>query len=135
MNGDLFILRGVPGCGKSTVAETIAAQGGKVISADNFFIKEDGTYDFDINKLGDAHNWAQSEAEKALSSGIAKVVIANTNSREKEMKPYQKMGEKYNYRVHVLVVENRHGSNDIHSVPSEAKERMENSIRNSLKLK
>jgi hypothetical protein len=40
------------------------------------------------------------------------------------MEPYFKLGEEFNYRVHVITVENRHGSNNIHSISQEQLEKM-----------
>jgi hypothetical protein len=35
------------------------------------------------------------------------------------MKPYFEMAERYNYRIHTIIVENRHGNKNIHNVPDE----------------
>jgi len=42
------------------------------------------------------------------------------------MEPYITMAEENGYTVFSLIVENRHGSNNIHGVPSESIERMKN---------
>ena len=48
-----------------------------------------------------------------------KIVVANTFTEEWEMKPYFEMAERYNYRIHTVIVENRHGNKNIHNVPDE----------------
>ena len=61
--GDLILLRGIPGSGKSTLGEIILQCPGssspEVLSADNFFIDEKGDYNFDGSKLKQAHNECQ----------------------------------------------------------------------------
>ena len=48
----LIILRGVPGCGKSTVAEVLSNNGKyPVCTADDFFMK-DGEYKWNPKQLG-----------------------------------------------------------------------------------
>ena len=52
------------------------------------------------------------------------IVVSNTFTTEKEMKPYYKLAEQYGYRVHSLIVENRHGGINEHNVPDETLEKM-----------
>ena len=56
----------------------------------------------------------------------AKIVVANTFTQEWEMDEYFKMAERYNYRVHTVVVENRHGNENIHGVPEDKLQQMKN---------
>lgn len=59
---ELFLLRGLPGAGKSTLAKTI---GGKHFEADMYFIK-DGEYKFEADKLKMAHNWCAIQTQIAM---------------------------------------------------------------------
>ena len=127
----LYILRGLPGCGKSTTAERLAPPS-QIFEADKYWYLEDGTYKFDITKLGEAHRWCQSEVEStmhfneefpACSKDV--IVVSNTNTTEKEMKPYLELAERYDYMVVSLIVENRHGNKSIHGVPEVTLEKME----------
>ena len=52
----LYIVRGIPGSGKSTFAKTL---GGQHYESDMFFINENGEYNFDVTKIKDAHQWCQ----------------------------------------------------------------------------
>ncbi len=54
MENTLYIVRGIPGSGKSTFAKTL---GGQHYEADMFFIDENGVYNFDFTKIKDAHQW------------------------------------------------------------------------------
>jgi predicted kinase len=122
--GDLILLRGVPGSGKSTLGDVILYSPGStntnnVLSADDFFIDENGNYNFDIGKIKEAHNQCQLKCAERMKLQLSKIVVANTFTQNWEMKPYFEMAERYHYRVHCIIVENRHGNKNIHDVPEE----------------
>ena len=121
---ELFLLRGLPGSGKSTLAKLL----GKIhFEADMFFMKE-GVYQFDITKLRDAHQWCQLTVEEYMMNsyeGLYKrIIVSNTFTMEWEMQPYFDLAEKHGYRVYSLIVENRHGGENVHNVPKEKIEEM-----------
>ena len=121
----LFILRGLPGSGKTTIAHMLSSLGASVYSAEDFFIDiNTGEYNFDLNKLH-AHRICRNNVHAALVGGDELVVVHNTNTTVKEMKPYYELAEQYGYQVHSLIVENRHGGQNVHDVPEEALDRME----------
>ena len=128
--GDLILLRGLPGSGKTTLAEVIlqSNQGTRpdVLSADNYFMDEKGNYNFDTSKLKEAHNNCQQACADRMRLEFSKIVVANTFTEEWEMKPYFEMAERYKYRVHTIVVENRHDSKNIHNVPEDKLKQMQN---------
>lgn len=122
--GDLILLRGVPGSGKTTLGEVILYTPGSnntnnVLSADDFFIDENGNYNFDPTKLKEAHNQCQLKCAERMKLQLSKIVVANTFTQDWEMKTYFEMAERYRYRVHTVVVENRHGNRNIHEVPED----------------
>lgn len=126
--GDLILLRGVPGSGKTTLGNAILFTNQSniqdVLSADNFFINEKGEYIFDFTKLKEAHNDCQVKCAERMRNQFSKIVVANTFTQEWEMEPYFVMAERYNYRIHTVIVENRHGNKNIHNVPEEKIEQM-----------
>lgn len=127
--GDLILLRGLPGSGKTTLGDIILTSKqphSVLLSADDFFTNTLGEYNFDATKLKDAHNDCQFRCESMMKIGLKKIVVANTFTQEWEMKPYFKMAEKHNYRVHSLIVENRHDGKNVHNVPHEKIEQMKN---------
>ena len=118
--GDLILIRGLPGAGKSTVASLIMTGGGmtdKVIEADTYFYDHMGNYNFDATKLSAAHNYCKSMVEDYMKMMKPKIVVSNTFTQEWEMDAYYNLATKHGYRVHTLIVENRHGSKSIHDVP------------------
>jgi predicted kinase len=121
--GELILLRGIPGSGKTTLAKILlqirVTDEPEVLSADDFFENENGEYNFDASKLKEAHNYCQFRCSERMRQQKAKIIVANTFTQEWEMEIYYEMAKRYNYRVHTLIVENRHGSENIHDVPSE----------------
>lgn len=119
--GDLILLRGIPGSGKTTFASVILQQPNnnpqEILSADDFFEGENGEYNFDSTKLKEAHNYCQFRCSERMRQQKVRIVVANTFTQEWEMDEYFKMAERYNYRVHTVIVENRHGNENVHGVP------------------
>jgi len=134
--GDLILLRGIPGSGKSTLGEiilqTTQQQKPDVLSADNFFVDENGVYNFDSTKLKEAHNMCQQKCAERMRLEFSKIVVANTFTQEWEMQPYFEMANRYGYRIHTLIVENRHGSKNVHNVPDDKLEQMKDRFEISL---
>jgi predicted kinase len=128
--GDLILLRGLPGSGKSSLGDIILRNPNSnpldVLSADNFFIDDKGVYNFDGSKLKQAHNDCQQKCAERMKLEISRIVIANTFTEDWEMETYYEMAKRYKYRVHSVIVENRHGSTNIHNVPEEKLEQMKN---------
>ena len=127
--GDLILLRGLPGSGKSTIGDIIlftTQNNQDVLSADNFFIDREGNYVFDATRLKEAHNDCQQKCAERMKMQFSKIVVANTFTQEWEMETYFEMADRYRYRVHSLIVENRHGGQNIHDVPEDKVEQMKN---------
>ena len=119
----LYIVRGIPGSGKSTFAKTL---GGQHYEADMFFIDENGVYNFDFTKIKDAHQWCQSFVKSDMILEYPKIVVSNTFTQEWEMQPYIDMAKEHGYKVFTIVVENRHGGVNEHNVPEQVLENMRN---------
>ena len=124
---ELFLLRGLPGAGKSTLAKSIGAI---YFEADMFFM-EGNEYKFNPLKLKDAHAWCQNQVRismKNANGGMTptRIAVANTFTQEWEMESYYKMAEEFGFTVFSMIVENRHGGVNTHNVPEDVLESMKN---------
>ena len=123
MTRKLFIVRGLPGSGKSTFAREMKALSPKTVEhfeADMFFEK-DGEYGFRPELLPVAHNWCRNAVDDALFSGKT-VFVTNTFTQQWEIEPYILIANKYMINVSIIKMEDDHGS--IHDVPASKIEQM-----------
>ena len=119
----MYILRGLPGSGKSTFAKSIAKPW-QIFEADQFFTNN-GKYEFDATKLKDAHQDCKDRVRNAMRPSLFRgllyntIVVSNTFTQEWEMKFYRVIAKKYGYRIFYVIIENRHGNTNEHGVPEE----------------
>lgn len=117
----LYLLRGLPGAGKSTLAKEL---GGIILEADQYFVElNTNEYKFDPSKLKDAHNDCRMRCEQWMETGY-QIVVSNTFTQEWEMKLYYDLANRFDYRVFSLIVENRHNGKNIHGCPDDKIEQM-----------
>jgi predicted kinase len=112
----LYIVRGVPGSGKTTFAKLLTLN---IFEADHYFYDNDGNYNFIPSEIKEAHKKCQQFVAYEMESGIPKIAVSNTFTQEWEMKPYFELAEKHGYKVFSVIVENRHGSVNEHGVPED----------------
>lgn len=124
IKGDIILLRGVSGSGKSTVAELITDKD-NICCADDFFMVN-GEYVFDGAKLKEAHEYCRTKCRLRMAVKAPIIIVANTFTREWEMQEYYDLAKEFNYRVHSIIVENRHEGKNVHNVPEEVIEKMKN---------
>lgn len=151
----LLILRGIPGSGKSTYAKkrydefykerfekakeaNKPVEGHvKICSADDYFIRPDGVYDWSVKTLKNAHKWCKGQVELnmvgstpfhvLLDVGVKDLIILdNTNTRHWEYKEYVELAEKHGYEVEIQVVGEfdeesvkKYAERNTHGVPAE----------------
>ena len=127
----LYIVRGIPGSGKSTFAKMLVGEDFLVCEADKYFIdKETGEYNFDSTKIKEAHKFCQDTVESYMKDSLAndqfyrEIAVSNTFTQEWEMRPYFELAKNYGYKVFSIVVENRHGGTNQHEVPEEVLTKM-----------
>lgn len=132
----VILLRSVSGAGKSTLADLLASNEGWVsVCADYYFEDAAGNYNFDASKLGEAHRWCQENFVYWLNhTNVDCIIVANTNTKEKDFAFYEKAAKEYGAMFVSLIVENRHGNTDVHQVPLFAKENQAKNIMDSIKL-
>ena len=119
----LYIVRGLPGSGKSTFAKQLTSN---VFEADHYFYDNDGNYNFIPSEIKNAHKECNQFVKYAMESSIEKIAVSNTFTQEWEMEPYFELAKKYGYKVFTIIVENRHGGTNVHNVPEDKIEQMKN---------
>ena len=129
----LYIVRGIPGSGKSTFAKRLVGEDFLVCEADKYFIdKGTGEYNFDFTKIKEAHKFCQDTVETYMKDSLVndqfyrEIAVSNTFTQEWEMEPYLELAKTYGYKVFSIVVENRHGGINQHGVPEDKLEQMKN---------
>jgi predicted kinase len=134
-NKTVIILRGISGSGKTTFAEAIADNRTAICCADDYFVDANGNYNFDPEKLNDAHEFCKERFKKVCrDEGIDKIIVANTNTSDWEFNWYKKVADDFRFRTFFIIIENRHGNFDIHNVPENVLEKQKKRLLNSIKL-
>lgn len=116
---DIHILSGVPGSGKSTIANRIACNHFKqwpeddglrevlaksiICSADDYYMK-DGVYVYDASKIGRAHATCLRKFNSLLHEKAPVIIVDNTNVEVGDIAPYYAFGEAFDYRVNIYTV-------------------------------
>ena len=94
----LTLIRGLPGCGKSTKAAKLDQP---VFEADQFFVDAEGNYNFDPSKLGEAHAACNANTLKGLQDGT-NCIVSNTFTQRWEMEPYLEMAKANGFSVNII---------------------------------
>lgn len=127
---ELILFRGMPGAGKSTLAELTCDV---AYSADDYFTNTEGAYRYDKSQIKAAHENCLSRTAEAMKGGVGRIGVANTFTEAWEMEPYFKLADKYEYRIHAVIVETRgHYRQNIHGTPRDVIDRMNNRFQISL---
>lgn len=114
----LYIIRGLPGSGKSTEAQRLLntdPENFRWFEADMFFVHSiTGEYIFRASLLGEAHKWCLFMTEVALKQGF-NTIVSNTFSTRREFRPYDYLAKKLNVPIDIRQMDGNYGS--IHEVP------------------
>ena len=126
MEKTVFIIRGLPGSGKSDLAWMLwKTMGATICSADYYFYDGD-EYDFDATRLGDAHAKCKEDFMHAINNGEEVIVVDNANTQYKEFEWYDLNAVHHGYLIRHIIVENRHGGVSPHDVPYSTIQKMRN---------
>lgn len=97
----VYLMRGLPGCGKSHRAKRLAGERGVVLETDEYFYSQAGTdptsYDYDRKLLPAARQWNLNRMKDALQAGVSPIVVDRGNGLNAETREFA-----------VLAVENRY---------------------------
>ena len=98
-----YIMRGVPGSGKSEVAKQLAKEIGAIHSTDDFFYVN-GEYRFDPGRLQENHDRNFEAFCQSLHQGIPVVICDNTNMRHLHFQRYVDAAKQAGYLVAIVVI-------------------------------
>lgn len=112
---NLTLIRGLPGSGKSTIAEYLSDfPGAYHVETDMFFTDYNGNYEWNRENLTAAHTWCLSEARKAMKNDH-EVFVSNTFTTFHELRPYFELAKEYEILPTVILCQNDWGN--VHNVP------------------
>lgn len=134
-NPILYIMQGVPGSGKSTIAEFISSgitllEGEcncLVCSTDDYFVTGNGHYEFKFEKLDEYHKMNFQRTCEHLKNGLS-VIVDNTNILRKHAKPYVEFAVSLNIPVVFIRVNGNFIST--HGVPQKTIDKMREQMQN-----
>lgn len=124
----LYLVRGVPGAGKTDFVEKLllTLPHSVCFAADDYFYNNFHVYVYDASKIRQANQECFANTFDAINNEMEHVFVTNTFIRASEMEEYYKLATTNGYRVVSLIVENRHGNQSVHAVPTETVIKMKN---------
>lgn len=125
-NNSLILLRGLPGSGKTTLANVLSENHTyPIFSVDDYFTNElTGEYIFNFKDNHLAYKQCEELTKDAMRQNISKIFVHNTFTMDWELEPFFKLAAEFNYKLFVVTVENYHGHKNTHEVSDEQLQKM-----------
>lgn len=103
MGGKVYLMRGLPSCGKSHTAQALAGEHGVVCETDAYFHTEVGEdparYDYSEELLPQAREWNFRRFVDAIAAGRSPVIVDRGNGRNADTKRYAVHALSHGYEV------------------------------------
>lgn len=102
-NRIVYLMRGLPSCGKSHRARRLAGSDGVICETDAYFVRRqaDGTetYDYSSARLPEARQWNFANFAQAIADGRSPIVVDRGNGRNRETREYVLYARERGYDV------------------------------------
>ncbi len=99
----VYLMRGLPSCGKSHTARTLIASGGVVLETDEYFYTQVGAdpthFDYSEALLPSARSWNFARFQEAVARGISPIVVDRGNGLNVETQQYARYAADRGYQV------------------------------------
>jgi len=99
----VYLMRGLPACGKSHLARRLAGDEGVVLETDQFFYTQVGDdparYDYSKELLTTAREWNLDRFRHAIAQGISPIVVDRGNGLNQETQAYACYALEQGYQV------------------------------------
>ncbi len=112
-------MRGLPGVGKTYLAKTYLGSivsmfenpRIQILSSDDYFVKDNGVYEFDKDEMLNAHKWNFKRFIKAIEDEIPLIIIDNSNIKAFHYSHYLDYAQRKNYLVAIVTIPHNDTSN------------------------
>lgn len=99
----VYLMRGLPSCGKSTTARKLAGNLGLVFETDSYFYRTgpegERVYAYDEKLLPQARSWNLKQFKSAVDQGLSPLVVDRGNGLNLETRNYAQYAVEHHYRV------------------------------------
>ncbi len=99
----VYLMRGLPSCGKSYTARKLAGENGMVCETDEYFYTQIGSdpshYDYSNDLLPDARRWNFERFTNAINAGTSPIVVDRGNGLNLESQEYLRYAIDHGYQV------------------------------------
>jgi GTPase SAR1 family protein len=114
----LYLVRGLPGSGKSSLMETLLTNEvvDEFYEADQYIENNSGEFKYTTETITEAHRLCYQNTVDSLLR-YENIGVSNTFVEDWELQPYLDLAKSINIKVICIVVENRHNGISIHQVP------------------
>ena len=99
----VYLMRGLPSCGKSYTARRLAGDTGVVLETDEYFYlmvgDDPGRFDYREDLLPAARQWNFDRFVRAVAAGITPILVDRGNGLNRETRRYAQHAIEHGYRV------------------------------------
>lgn len=97
----VYLMRGLPSCGKSYRSRELAGSGGMICETDEFFYSQVGEsaddYSYDADRQTEARDWNYDRFAKAIDACVSPVVVDRGNGLNLETQRYARYAVAHGY--------------------------------------